>query len=76
MLAVTALCGSMKLEFMNTSSFIYTSSPQTDTPSTLTHFPTIDDQPIIVSLSQLFAFITEFFSNTQFFSRTPINVQD
>jgi len=57
---------------MNTSSLIYTSSPQTDTPSILTHFPTTEDHPIIDSLIQLFEFMTEFFSKTQFFSLTPL----
>ena len=47
MLLAMFLCGRMKLPFINTSSFIYTSSASTLTPSIRTHRPTIDFQPII-----------------------------
>jgi hypothetical protein len=66
---------------MNTSSLTYTSSPNTDTPSTLTlllivdkkntHFPITEFQPTMVSLSHEFSLTTDFLSRTTFLRRTP-----
>lgn len=61
----------MAAPFMNSSSFIWTSSPNTVTPSILSHFPIEEFHPMIVLFTQLYYLTLDPLSITTFYNLTP-----
>ena len=70
-LPVTYLWGNIMVLLINNSSLNQTFSPDTVTPSILTHLPTVEFHPSIVSEIQLYSPITVFYSTTEFYSLAP-----
>ena len=68
---LTVLCGIIIAPLINISSLISTSSPKTDNPSILTHFPMWLSQPTILSVIKEFDLIDVFCKTTVFCNLTP-----